>query len=125
MAWQLGLGVLFPNRRAYTRPGFVEVLEGFCGGLVKPDWFDDAAFDIPGVLWTVDDVWLSGHLARKGVAIRTTDGSLISAQLRVASGSHPLYAHVEEGSDRFEANKACVRHFQQTYGIWLPKGQAA
>ena len=125
LAWRYGFGVLFPNRKAYTSPGYVDVMEGFCGCLVKPDWFDEEVFDIPPVLWTVDDVWLSGHLARRGITIRTTDKPLISAPFRVSSENHPLYTHVEEGADRFEANAACMRYFQKTYGVWLPRDQAA
>jgi hypothetical protein len=125
MAWRYGLGVFFPNRRAYDSSGFVDVFEGFCGCLVKPGWFDDAVYDIPEILWTVDDIWLSGHLTRRGIAIRTTDAPLISAPFRMSERNNPLYDHVEQGADRFEANRRCAAYFQKTYGIWLPKDQAA
>jgi hypothetical protein len=52
-----------------------------------------AAFDIPDLLWTVDDIWLSGQLAVNGVPIRKI-------------------------TDHEQANRACIRHFQREYGIW-------
>jgi hypothetical protein len=39
------------------------------GAVIRPEFFDDTAHKIPGVLWAVDDVWLSGLLAAKGIPI--------------------------------------------------------
>ena len=53
----------------YANSGFVDLLSGHGGVLVRPEWFDAAAFEIPDILWTVDDPWLSGHLERRGIPI--------------------------------------------------------
>ena len=95
--------------------GYADIAEGFSGVLVKPDMFDDESFDIPPVLWAVDDVWLSGCLARKDIPIwvekivvkggkknNESDGAGITA----------LFDAVIDGHDRRQANKAAIRYFQ-------------
>lgn len=56
---------------AVAIPTPVDVLLGTWGYLVPASAFDDAVYDFgsypPEVRW-VDDVWFSGHLARRGVA---------------------------------------------------------
>ena len=93
--------------------------------MIKPEWFDESAFDIPPVLWTVDDVWLSGHVVRKSIDIRTTEDPMYTPVLALQNQIAPLYKAEIEGADRLAANQACVRYFQETYGIWLPRDQAA
>lgn len=104
--------------RAYTTPGYVDVLEGYRGGLVRPDFFPPEVFDIPDILWTVDDPWLSGHLTRNGVPIwLMTD---------VPAWGRPYGAHytdrlgklVYKDHGRLEADTACFEYFRKTYGIW-------
>ena len=55
------------RRAASTRgPGHVEVFEGFLGALMPAEALPDEAFDIPEIVWTVDDVWLSGMAWKNG-----------------------------------------------------------
>ncbi|WP_341368435.1 glycosyltransferase family 2 protein [Yoonia sp. BS5-3] len=49
--------------------GFADIARGVGAVLVRPDFFDAAAYDISDVLWSVDDVWLSGQLARLNIPI--------------------------------------------------------
>jgi hypothetical protein len=56
-------------RRPVREAGYVDILQGLGGAVVRPEFFDDAAYDIPEVIWAVDDVWLSGILAKNGVPI--------------------------------------------------------
>ena len=60
----------------FVQSGYVDQISGYAGVLLRPDWFDEAVFDIPDILWTVDDPWLSGHLERRGIA---TDSPVESA----------------------------------------------
>ncbi len=106
-----------PVRRLFRQSGYVDCFEGFAGAMVRPEFFDDAAFDIPPVVWTVDDVWLSGHLARMGVPIWVVAGQF-DTQHTPAGVSDALYMSQIEGADRDEANKRCIAYFQNTYGIW-------
>lgn len=106
-----------PAWKAYDVSGQVDVLHGFAGCLVRPDWFDDAAFEIPERLWTVDDVWLSGHLARKGVPIWVEAGLELPPANR-ADRIEDLLTATIDGVDRDGANRACVDYMRATYGVW-------
>jgi len=53
-----------------TSPKRTDVIEGCAGILVRPAFFDDDVFDYqkaPPEAFFVDDVWISGHLARRRV----------------------------------------------------------
>lgn len=111
------LGLWKPRKNVGS--GYVDMLEGWGGVLVRPEFFTDAAFDIPEVLWMVDDIWLSGQLALNDVPIwlnaedaRRTKGN--TNEVKEAS----LRKLVHEGHGRTEANQACVDYFRQTYHIW-------
>lgn len=106
-----------PPRMDYKTSGFADILEGTGGVLVKPHFFDQKVFDIPDALWAVDDVWLSGHAARAGVKIWGVGGVRTSAELPVLHHA-ALHNAVIDGLNRQEANRACVKYFRDTYGIW-------
>jgi len=98
--------------------GYTDVAEGLAGVMVRPEFFDDSAFDIPPVLWSVDDVWLSGHLARKGIPIWVEKDLLKASHVGKVTVIFPLYKAVLDGADRKDANRACVDYMRKTYGIW-------
>lgn len=113
----VSLGLWKPRKNVGS--GYVDMLEGWGGVLVRPEFFTDAAFVIPDILWMVDDIWLSGQLALNGVPIwlnaedaRRTKGS--TNEVKEAS----LRKLVHEGHGRTEANQACVDYFRKTHGIW-------
>lgn len=98
--------------------GYCDIAEGFCGVMVRPEFFDDAAFDIPPVVWAVDDVWLSGHLARRGIPV-WADRKLVRISTVVeVDQAFPLHMAVLDGVGREAANRACIEHMRLTYGIW-------
>ena len=106
-----------PFRFRVGQAGYTCIAKGFGGVLVRPEFFDDLFYDIPPVLWTVDDYWLSGHMERKGIPIWT------GAEFRIPpeADSHAvtaLFNSVVDGANRTQANDACVRYMQKTYGIW-------
>jgi len=49
--------------------GFADIAMGFAGVLIDPEWLSGPGFDPPDIAWPVDDIWLSGHLARQNIAI--------------------------------------------------------
>lgn len=121
MAYRLkrlaSLGLWKPRKNVGS--GFVDILEGWGGVLVRPEFFTEAAFKIPDILWMVDDIWLSGQLAIEDIPIwlnaedaRRTQGN--SNEVKAAS----LRKLVHEGHGRTEANQACVDYFRDTYRIW-------
>ena len=113
----------FPAGKVRSMPtlatsGYADLMLGYGGVAVRPDFFDDAALAIPEVLWAVDDIWISGHLERRGIPIwGDTRLNLISKVLSV-SDSYPLYRAVIDGANRRAANLACVTYMRKTYGIW-------
>jgi len=99
--------------------GYVDILEGWGGVLVRPEFFDKLSFEIPDLLWTVDDVWLSGCLERRSVPIWLN----VKDKLRATDNSNEvkeaaLRKYVHNGYDRIAANRACIKYFQEHYGIW-------
>jgi len=113
-----------PNRTwKFWRPGAVDIMEGFGGVLVKPDFFPPQVFDIPDRIWAVDDIWLSGMVALNGGTIRGFNGHLPMAQEHAPDGSldaldHALGTATIDGLNRREANMECVRYLQAHYGVW-------
>ena len=85
--------------------------------LVRPEWFDDAAFDIPQVALAQDDIWLSGAVARAGVPI-WLEGGVPDPRDTEAEVLGPLSKAVVDGADRAAANLAGIAYLRRTYGIW-------
>jgi hypothetical protein len=104
--------------------GRVDICKGYGGVLVRPEFFSPAAFDIPDLLWTVDDIWLSGQLALSGVPILKIAETEMATKTEVADVA-PLLGYVYADHRREQANVACIRHFQERYGIWNGPGTRA
>lgn len=107
-----------PTRVLFKKPGYVDCFEGFGGALMQPDFFDEQSFDIPEVIWAVDDVWLSGCLARNGIKIWAL-ADQHDTQHTPAGVYDALHKATIEGNDRDQANMACIKHFQEAHGVWL------
>jgi len=107
-----------PPFRCVEQSGFVDVAEGFAGVAISPDFLDDAAFDIPAHLASVDDVWLSGHLARRGIGIWAEAGANRFRTLRAVSATDALHTARVAGAGRLEANRACIDHMRRVWGVW-------
>ena len=112
-----GRAVTEPGRRVWKRSGYVDIFEGCGGVLVRPEFFDDTAFDIPDLARSVDDVWLSGMLAAHGVPI-WLDGNRYEPENTAAECFDPLVTSVIDGADRADSNRAAIQYLQKTYGIW-------
>jgi len=106
-----------PPRRVFKRSGYVDVFEGYAGVLVQPDMFDDAFYDIPPVLWGVDDVWLSGMLTLRGIPI-WLQGGILDPQQAESERHAPLAKSVIDGANRRTANHDGVLYFRENFGIW-------
>jgi hypothetical protein len=114
----MGLGFFHPNCKRYQHPGYIDIFAGFSGALVKSGSLPNDAWDIPEIIWTVDDVWLSGMAAKNGVGI------WVHAEPR------PIYRDTKwdkkealknfeyEGADREKANRMCVEYMREKYNIW-------
>ena len=107
-----------PFTHKLRHSGYSDIAQGYGGVMVQPDFFDDLVYDIPQVLWLVDDIWLSGHLARRDIPIWADRSLNLGTVLLDASDTYPLHRLVADGADRVEANVACIQHMRATYGVW-------
>ncbi|MEO9337389.1 glycosyltransferase family 2 protein [Mesorhizobium sp. SB112] len=106
-----------PGRIVVSSAGYADVLMGFGGAVVRPHFFDDSAFNIPDILWTVDDYWLSGLLAAKGIGIWLPAG-LERPGWTDANELDALLDATIDGAGRSEANTRCVQYMQDNLGVW-------
>ncbi|MTH78214.1 glycosyltransferase family 2 protein [Paracoccus aestuariivivens] len=106
----------------YATSGYVDVLGGHGGVMVRPDWFGPEVWQIPPVLWTVDDPWLSGHLERRNIPIWLL-AEVSRMKVSEAGGVDALHDLVEQDHGRVKADIAAIDYMRQTYGIWKPGGQ--
>ncbi len=102
----------------FSASGYGDVAEGFGGVLVRPEFFDDAVSDIPPILWAVDDVWISGHLTRRGIPIWVEMAGARISNIGDMNETFALYRAELDGARRDDANRACVDYMRETYGIW-------
>jgi hypothetical protein len=107
-----------PMGAAIAKAGYADILQGVGGVVVKPEFFDDVAHDIPEVVWAVDDVWLSGMLSRKGIPIWLPAG-IAMPETTDAHDVESLYRATIEGATRREANRRCIAYMQQHFKVWL------
>jgi len=106
-----------PARRLIARSGYADIFEGYGGVVIRPGFFDEEAFDIPRVLWAVDDVWLSGMLARRGIRIWVPAG-LYEPKNTVADLTEALYRWRASDMTRAQLNAHCAHYLRDTYGVW-------
>lgn len=98
--------------------GYADLLEGWAGAMVRPEFFTPALFSIPPVLWAVDDPWVSGQLEANGVPIWCSAEIPPPRRRHDVGGIEGLVASVIDGHDRDAADLACIRHCQRHLGIW-------
>lgn len=113
----MGKPIEKPSRKMITRAGFADVFWGYAGVVIRPEFFDSEAMQIPPILWTVDDFWLSGLLAKNKIPIWLPEG-LYRPRATVADDISALRDYVTRGADRHNANVACIQFMQEAYGVW-------
>lgn len=106
-----------PPRRIFKTAGHVDMFMGFGGAMVRPDFFDAEAYDIPDICWTVDDVWLSGMLARRGIPI-WVPANLREPRNTDAFDVDALFAFSVQGAGRGKAGRHTYDLLRNRYGIW-------
>ncbi|MDP1604443.1 MAG: hypothetical protein Q8M03_14400 [Legionella sp.] len=110
-------GVTSPLWRPIIYPGYVDMLFGVSGVVVRPDFFDDEAFNIPDEAWPVDDIWLSAQLARKNIPIYCP-WRFPCPRSGIQSSQDALLDAEFAGLTRQESNRKAAFICQHKYGIW-------
>ena len=84
--------------------------------MIRPRMFDSDVFDIPEKIWAVDDIWLSGMLAKNGrkIWLNTRNNSV---SVKDNDGADALAFSVLDGMDRSQANQYAIKYFGEKYGI--------
>lgn len=104
-------------RRPFWIPGFGDILFGAAGAVIKPNFFNDIAFNIPDICWPVDDIWISAMLAVNKTRIYCPWLGIIPKQ-HEASISNALLDSNFFGMDRQELNIKASLYCQKCFGIW-------
>lgn len=107
-----------PPRELYASAGYTDIFEGFLGALAPADAFTDKAYEIPDIVWTVDDVWLSGMAYANGVKVWANALPRPVYSNRRFDKIAALHDHVEKGVDRLGADHLAVEHLRAVYGVW-------
>ena len=100
-------GVKLPKpyrNKTYYKEGYLDILEGCGGVLVKLNFFTSDVFNVPEKVWSVDDIWLSGMLAYNGTKIWSNSIGYMPNEMHGA-GEDALCNDVIEGLDRTESNE--------------------
>lgn len=111
------LGTPVAHRRPFWISGYGDVLFGAGGVVVRPDFFDDVAFDIPDIAWPVDDIWLSAMLARRGIRIYCPWRTALPKSQETSEQDSLLKATFQ-GRDRQQLNRAAAEYCRNTFGVW-------
>ena len=106
-----------PPRRIIAQSGFADVFEGYGGVVVRPEFFDDLVFDIPADAFHVDDVWLSGALARSGIGIWLA-ADQYEPKTTAADRQDALYRHRVAEKGRVELDAAAITLMRSRWNIW-------
>lgn len=110
-------GTPVAHRRPFWIAGYGDVFFGAGGVVVRPDFFDDVAFDIPDIAFLVDDIWLSAMLARRGIRIFCPWRAALPKS-QETSGQDALLTTVFQGRDRQQLNRAASEHCRSAFGVW-------
>jgi hypothetical protein len=106
-----------PLRRPMIKSGYVDIFFGTAGVVVRPEFFDDEAFNIPECARHVDDVWLSAQLARNEIPL-FCPRRLPCPISTDASSEQALLASEFTGYGRQALNRRAAIYCQKKYAIW-------
>ena len=112
-----GFSVYRLKRQSHAAPGFTDIAQGFSGVCVDPVWLTGQELAPPKAAWPVDDIWLSGQLARQGIAVREVANAR-PAMRPAFNDTHALQVAQIDGKDRHAANLACLEDLTRRYGVW-------
>lgn len=101
----------------WTTEGFIDLVEGWGGVCVNPNWFDEEFLEIPYDIRRADDVWISGYLESRGIGILV----LPNCSLPIDNGSSEidsLKGEITQDQSPEAVYTRAVDICRQRWGIW-------
>ena len=114
----ISFGTLHPPRKLFRNSGYIDVFEGFLGALLPSAALPLAAFDIPEIIWTVDDVWLSGMAYHNGVKVWAHNIPRPVYSDGYYDKLSSLRDLIDVEFNRERADRHAVDYLRNNYGIW-------
>ncbi|KPA21378.1 hypothetical protein shim_20820 [Shimia sp. SK013] len=106
------------GRRIYLRGGYADVLQGYAGVMVRPEFFAPEVFNVPVEARNVDDIWLSGMLAKAGTPI-WVPGLMREPDVLISGHqSDALHQTDVDGLGRNAQNRRAIGYLRDTFGVW-------
>lgn len=105
-------------RKIYLNSGYGDVFEGFLGVLAPPLAFHDDVWNIPDIVWTVDDVWLSGMAKANGYNVWVNAKPRPIYHDRKYDKIAALKNYEVGGVCRDDAELVAINLLRSKYGIW-------
>jgi len=100
----------------WVKGGFIDLLEGWSGVSVDPNWFDDEILNIPEDISRADDVWISGYLESRKIGIYVIPNCILALD-NGSSEISSLKGEVEKNSVESVYSRA-VEHCRSRWNIW-------
>jgi len=111
-----------PNR---NNPSKGQIVQGFGGVLVRPDFFPMKTFEVDDEFFMVDDIWFSAMLAKENVKVRFSERTTAEKSSPVIVNgqdlgrfSDSLVASVHHGLTRNDLDWRAIRLARERYGVW-------
>lgn len=105
------------GRRVHIFGGYRDIFEGHAGVMVRASFFSEDAFEIPDIMWSVDDCWLSGQAMKNGHPVWVVPRQIEPSSFALYK-TDALHEAVLDGADRDQADRHTEAYFQETYGLW-------
>ncbi len=110
-------GAPHPWRRPFFFAGYGDIFFGVGGVVIRPDFFDEIAFEVPEEAWLVDDVWLSAQLARRRIPVYCPRRHALPMAQSHADTAALLDLEIA-GAGRQVLNRRAAIYCRDRFGIW-------
>ena len=101
----------------HSSSGYTQLIEGWSGVSVDPNWFDEEILDIPANLFNADDVWISGYLEFKKIGIYVPSGCALPTD-NGTSDVDALKSITDIKNSPSIVYRSAIEHCQQRWNIW-------
>ena len=127
LAYRLKRAASFGFYRPYhfDRAAEPDIVEGYGGVLVKPQFFAETVHEVPQSCWAVDDIWLSANLRSAGTKVQFygRKASEVSKPLRIdgqdiGGTNESLTLTTVGGRDRHQLNYDAVKYCIENLNVW-------